>query len=278
VPFDPNWSGSTLYDTLKQHTRGRVEPKDMLYRTIQNGLLYHLGLWILQDYFEDDRYIDDEIFDEYRAWYLEDFIEAIKKLFPSAAESANIKKGEALLEKIEDMYDISDESEYCEFLESEEGVEEITDCYRDILNKFDANIPGFLHAYALNYAERVFHDRELCSYISELLVEIGFDGMGSPHDTEPKQWIPRIPFPAWARRTVIARDRGKCAECGKDLSQELLGDEHIDHMVPLRRAGTNDLVNLQLLCSDCNLKKSANLIPARSSIPPYLTKLHKKKP
>lgn len=47
---DPNWTGMDLYDKLKQHLRQRVEPKNMIYKTIQNGLLLHLGIWIYEDY------------------------------------------------------------------------------------------------------------------------------------------------------------------------------------------------------------------------------------
>ena len=38
-----------LFDRLKQHTRGRVEPTSLLFKTLQKGLLYHIGLWLYED-------------------------------------------------------------------------------------------------------------------------------------------------------------------------------------------------------------------------------------
>ena len=43
-------------------------------------------------------------------------------------------------------------------------------------------------------------------------------------------------------------------ECGasKDDGATL----HVDHKVPVSKGGTDELSNLQTLCSDCNLNKS----------------------
>ncbi len=65
-------------------------------------------------------------------------------------------------------------------------------------------------------------------------------------------------IPHWAKTAVYCRDHGRCVLCQKDLSNLLSTDRklHYDHMVPLNLWGTNDPCNLQLLCEDCNLKKS----------------------
>ena len=97
--------------------------------------------------------------------------------------------------------------------------------------------------------------------------------MDSPHDTEPKQWVDRMPWPQWAVKAVRVRDRGHCADCGTSVSLEMHDEENIDHIVPLSKGGTNDLVNLQLLCKTCNLKKYNNAHVVKSSIPPYLEHL-----
>jgi len=47
---DPNLTCLELFDKLKQHVRQRVEPKNMLFETLQNGLLSHLGMWIYEEY------------------------------------------------------------------------------------------------------------------------------------------------------------------------------------------------------------------------------------
>ena len=69
-------------------------------------------------------------------------------------------------------------------------------------------------------------------------------------------------MPQWVKRAVKYRDRGKCVCCGKDLSGVIdCEDEslaHYDHMVSLHLGGLNDICNIRLLCSDCNLTKSAD--------------------
>lgn len=275
---DPNWTGCDLFDRLKQHVLGRIEPVDMLYKTLENGLLYHLGLWIQEDYFQNDyHFLEYELKDEYRAWYLEDTVEAIIKFDKKFLKSKSIENAKNLLIKIDDLYNVANDKKYFNFLDSEEGIEQIITCYDNIYNKFVSILPDIFRFYSLDYAERVFHDRQLCAFISELLVTIGFDGIESIHDTQPKQWIHRTNWPQWAIKAVRSRDRGCCAECRKDICIELQEEENIDHIVPLSRGGTNDLVNLQLLCKPCNSKKYNRKQFVKTSIPQYLRTLRREK-
>lgn len=46
--------------------------------------------------------------------------------------------------------------------------------------------------------------------------------------------------------------KGKCAACRSPLDAF-----HVDHIVAIARGGTNDRINLQLLCPTCNLQKGA---------------------
>ena len=55
-----------------------------------------------------------------------------------------------------------------------------------------------------------------------------------------------------------------------DIVQELREEAHIDHMFPIARGGCNDLVNLQLLCSKCNLTKRDEDAEAMNSVPRYI--------
>jgi len=50
------------------------------------------------------------------------------------------------------------------------------------------------------------------------------------------------------RQIVIRRDAGTCQVCGQP-------GEHVDHVIPRRLGGTDELSNLQLLCRTCNLSK-----------------------
>ena len=60
--------------------------------------------------------------------------------------------------------------------------------------------------------------------------------------------------PRGLRHEVFKRDNYRCVECGasKDDGAVL----HVDHKVPVSKGGTDELSNLQTLCSDCNLNKS----------------------
>lgn len=74
--------------------------------------------------------------------------------------------------------------------------------------------------------------------------------------------LKRVRPPMWARRAVFYRDRGRCTTCGADLSGliDTLSVGNYDHMMPLARGGLNDVTNLQLLCENCNSKKSDRVL------------------
>lgn len=65
-------------------------------------------------------------------------------------------------------------------------------------------------------------------------------------------------IPAWLKKAVFCRDHGRCTFCKVDLSGLIATDRRLnfDHIVPLARWGSNDPSNFQLLCEECNLKKS----------------------
>lgn len=55
------------------------------------------------------------------------------------------------------------------------------------------------------------------------------------------------------RHEVFKRDDYTCLECGATKDDARL---HIDHILPVSQGGTDELVNLQVLCEACNLAKS----------------------
>ena len=62
--------------------------------------------------------------------------------------------------------------------------------------------------------------------------------------------VDRQPIPDDVQIFVWNRDGGKCVKCG---SQEKL---EYDHIIPFSKGGNNTARNLQLLCEECNRKKS----------------------
>jgi 5-methylcytosine-specific restriction endonuclease McrA len=63
----------------------------------------------------------------------------------------------------------------------------------------------------------------------------------------------RVPIPSDLRRAVFERDGGRCVECGSNF------DLQYDHLLPVAHGGATTLENLQLLCADCNRRKSDSL-------------------
>lgn len=61
-------------------------------------------------------------------------------------------------------------------------------------------------------------------------------------------------FTAEEIHSLLARQGFKCGNMACRVSIEV--DQHIDHVMPLSRGGTNWIDNIQILCPACNLRKS----------------------
>lgn len=61
-------------------------------------------------------------------------------------------------------------------------------------------------------------------------------------------------FPDEIKKKVYAKQKHKCAICGKEFSYEQM---HGDHITPWSKGGKTIEENCQMLCRDCNLKKGA---------------------
>lgn len=72
------------------------------------------------------------------------------------------------------------------------------------------------------------------------------------------------------RFEVFERDKGICCICKKALDKKGYNSFHVDHIVPLSKGGEHySLDNLQLLCPNCNLKKS-NKMPNKEKDPIFM--------
>ena len=63
----------------------------------------------------------------------------------------------------------------------------------------------------------------------------------------------RPPIPDDVKIFVWQRDGGHCVKCGSH------GNLEFDHIIPLAKGGSNTARNLQLLCEECNRRKSASI-------------------
>lgn len=82
---------------------------------------------------------------------------------------------------------------------------------------------------------------------------------------------PRTSTAAWRalRTQVIRRDGNQCNHCGADGTRVRL---ECDHILNVKRGGTDTLANTQLLCVPCHKDKTAD--EARAGIEERRARLH----
>ena len=255
-----------LFDYVKQHIRRKTEPFDLLVRPLEVGLPYYLGTWLFDEYFDEQRI--SELDGEYQAWHLEDLLALISYHDDESSSQSTFVEASDLVCQIGEAYE-EDEMKYYALLDELRDAGEIVSVSSKLMDGFSAQLPVIRTDYCANYSDRVVHDRQLCAFISQLLLTIGFDGREAEGE-DPKQWIERTAWPERVKAILRSRDRGACAQCGVNIVLEMDEESHIDHIVPLSRGGTNDIVNLQFLCAPCNLEKYATRVDVKSSVPEYL--------
>ncbi|OMF80385.1 HNH endonuclease [Paenibacillus peoriae] len=96
----------------------------------------------------------------------------------------------------------------------------------------------------------LFNDKHFLFHFNELLSKFIMKSIK----------VKRVVVPSWLKKGIFFRDNGRCQECLRDLSGIVsitpVKGIHFDHIIALERGGSNDPTNFQLLCSNCNLKKS----------------------
>lgn len=61
------------------------------------------------------------------------------------------------------------------------------------------------------------------------------------------------------RSQVCRRATYRCEYCGLHQNQSPLAALHVEHILPRKHGGSDDLNNLALACIDCNLHKGSNV-------------------
>lgn len=68
-----------------------------------------------------------------------------------------------------------------------------------------------------------------------------------------KKVVERVWFSRDVKEDILRKSDGVCAHCG---CQVVVGDNFtVEHVVPISKGGTNDLVNIVALCHTCNVTK-----------------------
>ncbi|MGH6683882.1 MAG: HNH endonuclease [Pseudolabrys sp.] len=81
---------------------------------------------------------------------------------------------------------------------------------------------------------------------------------GSDEDFTNCLVLPRGSISARVRFKIFTRDKFRCQICGRSQKDDVT--LHVDHRVSVADGGSDELDNLQTLCSDCNLGKSSDSI------------------
>lgn len=269
---DHNFTGLHLFYRIKDCWKQRDAPHDILVKPLERGLSFKIGEWCFDTLFDVDNEHDgtdrpycERLGPEDLLWFLEDVGEAAR-LSGHFDQADVLNELIAQVRAIGDLYD-TDEGGYWRQLERT-GRQRLIRRFKALCTEQRDALKQMGEAYAYEVADRILHDRQLCLFIAQTVMEIGFDG--ETIDGLRSQWVNREAWPERVREIILARDRGRCAACGIDIAQDLRAEKHIDHMVAIARGGCNDLVNLQLLCRACNLKKSDGSADVENSVPPYI--------
>lgn len=114
------------------------------------------------------------------------------------------------------------------------------------LSKYSTGLLGQPLKKLVDYLTRMYksHNHAVMEVNLELL----------PNKSRIKSKRRKTNVPRGMRHEVFKRDNYTCVECGATKKDG--ATLHIDHIIPVSKGGSDELSNLQTLCSDCNLNKS----------------------
>ena len=257
--FDWSLSGTELYEKIKDGFNGFIDNVDVgfLDKPKKNGICYILGVYAYRGFLENKYFEIDSVLDkkndESLFFYIEDIFDYLAEYDRHQIDTIKV-----LGKKIFKLNNLEEE----DFLEY---IKKIKDYLIAILEKYrsgENNIKKHEREFAVQIAERVFNDRELCFWVSNMLIITHTDGNYKKQFERPSYW------PTWLKPALMARERFHCPICQIDfLRPDIIA--HIDHMIPINSGGFSDPVNLQLLCESCNTKKKAKKFSIGTDIPKY---------
>lgn len=153
------------------------------------------------------------------------------------------------------------EIEYPQIVIPEEKNEKYEEIMYPYISELRSHIP--IPHIANETFQLLFRDRKFLVEFNLMISEVvsKMTAKEFPDLLKKDGVIKRRSLPSWAKKGVFFRDQGCCISCGINLTGTFMTHEavHYDHIVPLAKGGTNDPINFQILCSECNLKKSTNI-------------------
>ena len=263
---------------IKQHVNDCITcayyPMELLHKTLPEGFLYQFGMWLVDELYLDipDFQSMDPVMAKDWLWRFYNFL-----LYSGCPYTLDLSKFYHHILMISDIYEEKSDMCFRRIYKRDNWSEQVQYNVEHISMILGEEIIQIARLYATDYAGRVFHDRQFCELLANMICFI-YEFTGVPIRTEDNsvaiKAVERQSWPTWVMPTLRARERGRCANCGNSFD-ELEGEPQVDHIVPLSLGGINDLVNLQLLCEKCNKQKGGKDQRVTSSIPLYL-KWHRK--
>jgi len=128
-----------------------------------------------------------------------------------------------------------------------------------IFPKYRKEMKGLQWGILYNrYGKNDYSDKDFEPRISELMADFDVTKKSGIYEyllsgEKNEKFLSIRQFDDRTKTTVYEQQGGKCAICGKDFE---ISEMHADHIKAWSNGGKTIAENCQMLCSDCNLKKS----------------------
>ncbi len=268
---DIHWFENSLIRVIESQIKtGLPSVSNILHKPIHNGLLYQIANLCFYSKFGSNIALHKSMSDldslyEFIYGYSVFLGESNLKYHPSRVEFFT------LLDEIVEL----DPNKYVPDLEKNKFLQKVDDILFELQSAYKLELEMLRLLYIQDTQSRLFNDRQLCEYISfSLSSYYGFKGFPK-RNSDSLSMIERCSWPKDIELALYERESGICPKCERAFSSKLT--KHIDHIVPISKGGTNDVVNLQLLCEECNVSKKDKLMRGETTIPKYFDRSFKRK-
>lgn len=137
-------------------------------------------------------------------------------------------------------------------------TEDVFDWVKDVFGKYDKSMKGIEWGILYNkHKDDNLDPKAIQADVQRLMADPEVQKKSGIYEYllegDEKVLSLRV-FDEDVKKTVYARQGGKCAICGKPFDFK---EMHGDHIKPWSKGGKTVIDNCQMLCRDCNLKKGA---------------------
>lgn len=128
---------------------------------------------------------------------------------------------------------------------------------KKLFPEYRKEMKGIEWGYLYNqYSTRIYNSGYLKTEVNRLMLdeEIGNKkGIYQYLLSQDEKYLNLRAFPDSMKRSVYEKQNGRCIKCGESFAIE---EMQADHITPWSLGGKTELDNCQMLCADCNRRKS----------------------